>query len=343
MGEETEPRSSAKRTKVGSLKLVILGWVWILLLQVALIRKARRTQAHIFCANDLDTLLIAVCAAGFSGKVVYDSHERWTDMPITARPFFKKLLQFFERFLIRRVDAVMTVNEFIADVLAHRYSIKRPAYVYSCPANSRNVTQQKNKGKEFKVALYQGRHAPDRGLENLVRASQHLHHDIRLVFRGYGDVEKDIRVLADGRRTVQFDPPVPMEQLVDMARRADVGIVSYLPMNLCNYLASPNKLFEYIQAGIPIAASDMPFIRKVVRRNDLGQLFDPADPLSTAHAINEVTRAEDLKRHRGNFSLIAKKYSWDNESQKTDPDLCTSGAEASIRSSDSACALSRPF
>jgi glycosyltransferase involved in cell wall biosynthesis len=164
--------------------------------------------------------------------------------------------------------------------------------------------------------LYQGRYAPERGLENLVRAAHHLLPDIGLVFRGYGPIEGELRALASGTKNVRFVQPVPMEQLVDAARDADVGIVSYLSSNLNNYLASPNKLFEYIHAGLPVAASDIPFIRKVVCENDIGAVFDPKDPLSIAESLNRVTRPRELLRHRKRIIAAAKKYSWQVEEKK---------------------------
>jgi len=307
--------SVAPRTRKGVARLLVVVAV-IALRQLALFRAARKTGAHVYCANDLDTLPAAILAAGFDRKVVYDAHELWPEM-ITAPPFYRKIARTFEGFLARRVDLVMTVNEMIANVLASRYSINLPIHIYNCPRvgmRKRAVRRTRKRGP--KVVLYQGVYHPQRGLENLVKASRLLLSDVRLVLRGYGAIENQLRELARGMTNVSFVPPVPMERLVDAARVADVGIVPYLPTNLNNYLASPNKLFEYIHAGLPVAASNMPFARKLVEENGIGVVFDARDVRSIAQGLNRITRPSQLRRFQLNLIAAAAKYNWQVEALK---------------------------
>jgi glycosyltransferase involved in cell wall biosynthesis len=212
----------------------------------------------------------------------------------------------------------MTVNELIAEVLETRNRPRSPVCsVYNIPVQVLKQNRNRRLRKRGKaIVLYQGRYAPERGLESLVESSEYLRRDIQLVFRGYGDIEDELRTLAKGRRNVRFDEPVAMDEMVDAAQNADVGIVSYLPTNINNYLASPNKLFEYIQAGLPIAASESPLMRKIVLANRIGVLFDPADPRTIAAALNEITRKKELDRYRRNVASVAEKYSWPVESRK---------------------------
>jgi glycosyltransferase involved in cell wall biosynthesis len=107
-----------------------------------------------------------------------------------------------------------------------------------------------------------------------------------------------------------------MEDLVAKASEADVGVVPYLPTNLGNYYASPNKLFEYIQAGLVIAASNLPFLRKVLLEEEIGLTFDPEDPRDIAHVVNTLTREDNLMRLRGNVERAASKYNWEKEGSK---------------------------
>jgi len=286
-----------------------------LLTQLALLRAAKKQRAQVYCANDFDTLLVTILAAGLDRLVVYDSHELWPDMMLAPEPI-KAIARAVEKVLIRRANLVMTVNEFIATELKHRYSLTRvPDVVYNCP-NSGLRPKRRNDSPRVKVALYQGLYAPERGLENLIKAADYLLADIHLVLRGYGVIENELRSLAKGRKNVQFAKPVAMNQLVNAAADAHVGLIPYLPTNLCNYLASPNKLFEYIQAGLPIVASDLPFLRKVVLGNDIGALFDAREPQSIANALNKSTRDPTFRRQRSNLASVAAKYSWEIESKK---------------------------
>ncbi|MGA2627244.1 MAG: glycosyltransferase [Candidatus Bathyarchaeia archaeon] len=285
-----------------------------LVTQLSLLRTARKQNAQVYCANDFDTLLAAILAAGLDRILVYDSHELWPDMMLAPEPV-KVIARSIEKVLIRRADFVMTVNEFIATELATRYSLKRvPQVVYNCPR--RSLLKSYKRRTSLKIALYQGLYAPQRGLENLVKAADYLLPDIRLVLRGYGVIEQELRSLSTGRKNVRFDTPVKMSELVSAASRADVGLIPYLPTNLCNYLASPNKLFEYIQAGLPVVASDIPFMRKLILENDIGMLFDARDPRSMADAINRSTRSRVIRRQRANVASVATRYNWEIESEK---------------------------
>jgi len=312
----------------------ILALVRLSALQLRLLRYAQKIHADIYCSNDLDTLLIGVICAGFDRKLVYDSHELWTDMLIGIPPYGKAILRRIEKLLIRRADRVITVNEFIAKELKARYAIDRPVHViYNYPNLLAEKRTKRRKTIAPKKVLYQGRYSPERGLENLVRASEYLLHDVELVFRGYGEIEAYLKTLASGRANVRFEKPAKMEDLVQAAQNADVGIVSYMPTNLCNYFASPNKLFEYIQAGLAIAASDMPFLRKIITRDRIGVLFDPQDPRNIAEALNAVTRPERLEAYRKNVALVAPRYTWASESQKLVRLYSELGAQATLRRS----------
>jgi len=308
-----------KRKNLSWVARLFLRLARIVFVQLAFLREARKTGAHIYCANDLDTLLLAVLAGSFDRRVVYDSHELWPDMLVGVPAFLKRILHSYEGALIKRVHAVMTVNEFIADELATRYSIRDPVrVVYNC-ALPEKLTKEgplRRKNQKVKVALYHGWYSPERGLENLARASEFLSPDVLLLFRGAGKLEKDLRALASGKRNVRFEPPVDVNRVVEVARRADVGIVPYLPTNLCNYYASPNKLFEYLEAGLPIAVSNLPFMRKVIMESDIGTLFDARDPRSIAEALNKITRPSHLDRYRKNIPLARKRYNWNVESEK---------------------------
>jgi len=308
----------AQRSRPRSVFRLLVRLVQVLILQLALLRAARRTAAHVYCSNDLDTLLIGVLARRRDRRLIYDCHELWPDMLATVPEFVRRALRSYEGVLIERADIVTTVNELIAGVISTRYSLAVPIHtIYNCPLlGRRRKGKTKPRGTRRRIALYQGRFVPQRGLENLVRAAKYLLPDVEIVLRGYGPIETELRALAANASNVKFVRPVAMNRLVDAARDADVGIVPYVPSNLNNYLASPNKMFEYIHAGLPIAASDIPFMRRIVYENDIGVVFDPTDPQSIAGSLNKVTRAQELRRQRRMVVTTAAKYHWEIESRK---------------------------
>jgi glycosyltransferase involved in cell wall biosynthesis len=281
-------------------------------------RIARAQRAHIYCSNDFDTLLAGVVASGIDGLLVYDSHELYPDM-VGRSSFVRAIFRVAEAILIRQADLVMTVNEFIADIMKSRYNLREVAVVHNYAAAMPHKDNGKNKppkGQRTKVVLYQGMYHPDRALENLARSAAYLRPDVRLVFRGSGQIEAELRRIASNFGNVVFDAPVPLERLIEAARNADVGVVTYPRTNLNNYFSSPNKLFEYLSAGLAIAGSNLPFISKIVLENKVGDVFDSQDPKDIARAVNHVTRDEILPNLRRNAELAAKKFSWELEKER---------------------------
>jgi glycosyltransferase involved in cell wall biosynthesis len=278
----------------------------------------REFKADIYTSNDLDTLLAGVLCTYPSRKLVYDAHELWADMNV-GMGYSSLLIAFFriiERILIKKTDSVITVNEFLAEELRKQYRLSVTPYVILNLPHTNFVEFRKHQPHGRKTALYQGGFIANRGLENVIRACEFLNDDVQLVLRGFGAIEDELRRIAKPFRNCRFDPPLPLDELVSAASAADVGIVTYLPINLNNYLASPNKLFEYIQAGIPIVASNLPFIQKIVKENDLGILFDPSKPKEIALAINQATEEERLRTLKANVMKVRHLYSWEREQRK---------------------------
>jgi len=278
-------------------------------------KKARRLDADVYTSNNLDVLPAGVIASGRRGDryLVYDAHELWSDMSaLTLR--LRALFYDLEKALIRKAQAVMTINEFIASELARRYRIPTPEIVYNCPERF-SIPANPKRGARV-IALYHGIFSSYRGLENLVLSSKHLEKDVLLLMRGAGELETKLRDLASDRSNCQFEDIVPQKEVIMKAAEADVGIIPYLPTNWNNYLCSPNKLFEYIQAGVPVVASDLPFLRKVIIGEDIGLTFDPYDPKDIASTINKVTRERELTRLRQNVRKAAEKWCWEREEPK---------------------------
>jgi len=285
-------------------------------------RIGKEYNAHVYLTNDLDTLLAGVLCAMASRTLVHDAHELWPDQFIGMEaygPFAIAWLRMIEGLLLRRVNVIVTVNEFIAEELHKRYRVRKPRVVLNVPAlqhYERKRCRQRRRTSR-RIALYQGLFTYHRGLENLIHACRFLEHDVTLVLRGYGPNEHQLRELARPHKNCRFDGPVKMNELISAAANtADVGIVPYVPVNINNYFASPNKLFEYVQAGLPVVGSDLPFLRKIILGNKIGYVFNPQDPRSIAEAINAATRDGVLPTLRNNVLKIRRQYSWSEEQKK---------------------------
>ena len=169
--------------------------------------------------------------------------------------------------------------------------------------------------------LYVGRLQPGRGLEQLILAAA-KYPEIAVALMGDGRAEyiSALHACACGAGVgsrVHLVPPVDPEQVVPIARAADVGLVAYRDTGLSSRTTLPNKLFEYLAAGLPVVASRLPPMARIVGEHDVGVTCDPDDPDAVAAAIRQVVgepeRHQELRR---NALLASKVFSWEQEGQK---------------------------
>jgi glycosyltransferase involved in cell wall biosynthesis len=134
--------------------------------------------------------------------------------------------------------------------------------------------------------------------------------------RGEGELEGKLKALARGLRNVTFEKKVPMNAVVESASSADIGVLPYVPTDLNHYYCSPNKLFEYIQAGLALAVSNLPFLREIVVGNEIGVVFDPTNPEDMARQIDLVSRPKNLVAFHRKVCEIRDRYTWKHEKRQ---------------------------
>jgi glycosyltransferase involved in cell wall biosynthesis len=288
----------------------------------ALSLRARRSE--IYYANDLDTLLCAYLLSRLHrSRLIYDSHELYVECIEGSKQTLRSLLRRFEGSLIRRCDAVFTVNRSIAEELSHRYQIATPSAIYNCPTRTADIVHDTAEvaGRPVRI-IYQGIYAADRGLEEIVLSQKDLQHCelyLRILFSNPSDEEGLARLIERENLSgsVRIIPPVAMKDLVRGLSGYDIGIIAYKPACLNNYYATPNKLFEYMMGGLALASSDLPEIRNVITRCENGILFEPSDPHDIAMKLQELIadtqRLESMKERSRYYSETV--FTWENQEQ----------------------------
>ncbi len=280
-------------------------------------------------SNDLDTLAANGLASKIKGGfLIYDSHEYFTGVPeIQNRPLVKKVWELIEKICIRSCDAVFTVNESIAQIYRNKYQINVdvirnvPVTGITLPrGKSKDEIREKLKIKpEEKVVILQGAGINiDRGAEEAVEAMTYTNH-IRLVIIGGGDViHKLNQMVADNNLEdkVTFLPKMPYNQLINYTAAADAGLTFDKGSNP-NYLYSlPNKLFDYIKAGIPVLASRLPELEKIIEKYDIGMFIENHDPRHIAEMIDKMFIDDKrIEYWKNNLILASKELNWENESK----------------------------
>ena len=287
-------------------------WRYIARINRVWAERAESWKPDLVQAHDLDALEAAALLGGKLGvPVIYDTHELWSEQPFINSRESVAYWDALERRLIGSAAAVMTINEPLAEILGERYGVSGVLALHNCQEQQPLAPRASN---EMPVALYQGAYVPHRGCEELIAAAAKLRH-VRIAFRGFGSSEQALRELdADGR--VLWWEAVPGPEVVRAAAQADIGLIPFLPTCLNHYYSTPNKLFEYMSAGLAIAGSDIPEVSRFVGDYKLGRLFDPYSPGDIAEALDGLALSGELDAMKSRAREAAEtRWNWEREVQ----------------------------
>jgi glycosyltransferase involved in cell wall biosynthesis len=316
------------RTKAGRGVNLLPRAIW------RMAQAAAAVRADVYHAHDSDAVLPAWLAARRApgARLLYDAHEVGF---ITLRdsvgffgPFVGSLNWLWgvlTDWIVRhRVDAVISVNDVLADLQAAHYGIPRPAVVMNCPprpkisaARSTRLAERIGVSPETPIVICQGMLVRDRhgvGLENLIRAAPLLARGVVAVI-GRGPQFDELAALAGqppfaGRAFVL--PAVPPEDLLSYTAGAAIGAIpTEIHQPILRY-SSPNKLFEYLAVGLPIVTSDLPIVRRICEAYGCGVVCDPTSPAAIAGAINPLLADPDRwAKMRAGALAAAAVYNWE--------------------------------
>jgi glycosyltransferase involved in cell wall biosynthesis len=286
---------------------------------------AQRAGPDAVHAHDAAMLVPGWIAARRTGaRLVYDSHELATGVPYRSRGW-SALVGAIERQLVPRCDAVITVSDGIAARLQSRYRLpQRPTVVRNLPDladDGRASARAEDLREELAVGsaplvLHNGAVAGDRGCENLVRSVRLLDGAHLLFLGAEGPYASGLRALAAElgmASRVHLHRPVPLGDLISYTAQADVGATLLEDTCENHRLALPNKAFEYVAAGIPVVASDLPELGALVRAHGIGWTVDPADPASIAEGLGAALASRHDPGLRDRLIRAAAELSWARE------------------------------
>lgn len=258
-------------------------------------------RASLFVANDLDTLLPSYLAARLRGKqLVYDTHEFYTEVPeLVSRPRVRAVWLAIERWIFPKLAHVITVNGSIARAYAERYPQRKGGAIVVV----RNIPMRREQGPRptraelglpegVQLLVLQGAGINvDRGGEEAVLAMKDLPGHLLLVIGG-GDAWPVLqRLVSDHglQDRVRLLGRMPFERMMAHTRHAHVGLTLDKDTNLNYRFSLPNKLFDYLHAGVPVLATDLPEVAAIVREFDCGLVIPRPDPAIIAMAVMRMT------------------------------------------------------
>lgn len=288
----------------------------------------RQVRTRAFHAHDLPALLLVALARGLRGarpKLVYDAHELYLFMAPQGARRWRPVFMGIEGALARRADGVLALAEGRARLLSRWYRIPCPVVIENmldpvpegapAPVDLRAVA-----GAGRRIVVHTGYVDPRRrATRELVLALHTLPDDIALVFLGGGEGVAALHALAResglGDR-VHFLPPVPPETVAATIRVADAAAILMRAESWNTRAGLPNKLFEAVAAGVPVVASDMFVLRRIVRRYDLGVLVDHDDPADIARGLAAVLSPEGQARYRAGMRAAQREMTWTGEAAR---------------------------
>ena len=282
-------------------------------------------KSDLLIANDLDTLLPNFLVSKIKRiPLVYDSHEYFCGVPeLENNHLAHKVWLTIEKWIFPHLKYVFTVNNSIANLYKKQYNVDVKVVRNIPLRREKIITKTKTElglTDNRKIILLQGAGINvDRGVEELIEAMQWINNALLLII-GAGDVIEDLKLQAvklNLSNKILFIPKLPFEELFNYTVHADLGLTLDKDTNINYRFSLPNKLFDYINAGIPVLSSNLIEIRNIIETYNIGEILQNHQPKDIAQHINKML-ADELKmlEYKKNTHIAADELCWENEEKE---------------------------
>jgi len=282
-------------------------------------------KADLLLANDLDTLWPNYVVSKLKGiPLIYDSHEIFCEVPeLQANPTKKRIWEKLESRIVPKLKYCLTVNQSIASYFTDKYKVPFQ-FVRNIPSYTKldavKTRTQLNLPNDKKIIIMQGAGINvQRGAEELVEAFQYLSDEYLLLIIGSGDVIHQLKANAlkfNLKDKIKFIDKNPATELRHYTINADLGVTIDKDTNMNYHFSLPNKVFDYLHAGIPILATRLPEIENIVKTYQVGTFIENHDPKHIAERIHEFLSSAKYLNSKANTKLAASENNWKTERRK---------------------------
>jgi len=279
------------------------------------------SKSDLYLANDLDTLLPNFLISKLKSKpLVYDSHEMFCEGPeLQGRKFVQSVWRTIEKWILPKLKHTYTVSQSIADNYNKQYNTNFQIIRNIPKLEVKRKKVEKLQFNDKKIILYQGVMNPGRGLKEIITAMPFIDSAVLLII-GFGKVEDELKELVvkiGVEDKVFFFGKVSFEYLFFYTKQADIGLLLERPLGLSFKYALPNKLFDYIHAELPIIASPLLEIKRIMDENEIGVIIENYNPKYLADIINiMLNNLEKRKVWKANMAKVKQELNWEKESEK---------------------------
>jgi glycosyltransferase involved in cell wall biosynthesis len=253
-------------------------------------------------------------------KLIYDTHELETETN-GLKGLIKAVFKISERCFISSFSHVFVVSPSIEKWYRKTYGISNITTVLNCPASQQvykhdHFRQELGISSDSKIFLYQGALFKGRGIEDLLEAFKKLNNPkYSVVFMGYGECDTLIKKAAEKFPNIFFYQAVPPEIVLEYTSSADFGLSLIENVCLSYYYCLPNKIFEYLMAGLPCIVSNIPELKGYVDTYKVGVV---SETNSSGHIIESVLKISNIDFVQMQNSVVTAQnaFNWENESRK---------------------------
>jgi glycosyltransferase involved in cell wall biosynthesis len=284
-------------------------------------------RPKLLVSNDLDTLLANYLASKCKAvKLVYDTHEYFTEVPeLVENPTKQKIWLRLEKWIFPKLKNIYTVNDSIAKIYSEKYGV--PVHVVRNVAPTFEFTEKKSRTDlglplDKFILLIQGSGINRRrGAEEAVEAMKKIENTLLLII-GSGDVLDELKLKVKEQQLIEkviFLSKMSYAEMMSYTMNADLGLAIDHTDILNHKLALPNKFFDYIQAEIPILATEISEIEKIIEKYKIGfVLKEELTPHSLAEKINQIKDLKLIEKSalKENLKKAKSIENWDNELNK---------------------------
>lgn len=284
-------------------------------------KKAKELNCELYHFHDPELMSIGLKLLRTGKKVIYDVHE---DLPrqIMGKPYLNKilkpiisiLLEIYENYAAKKFTSIITATPHIKERFYKRN--KNTLDINNYPIVNELLKEASQKEKKNQVC-YLGGISKIRGIENVILSMKYT--DVNLALAGdfeNNELYESVKSLETWNKIIELGF-ISREQAADLLSESIAGIVCFLP--LPNHInAQPNKIFEYMSAGLPVIGSNFKLWKQIIEDNNCGLCVDPSKPKEIAEGINKLFNNKDLaiKMGQNGIHAVKEKYNWNIEKNK---------------------------
>ncbi len=280
-----------------------------------LLSAIKKLKPDLIGAIDLDTILPCYyIAKQLKVPIIYDAHEYFTELEeVVRRPFTHWIWKKVEAFAVPRIKYGYAVNDSYVKLFNEKYGVS-----YEVIRNATVLKPLPEQAKSEPYILYQGAVNEGRALKQLITAMHQV--DCPLIICGKGDLYESLQAYTAEQgltHKVQFKGFVLPADLVDITRKAHIGITLFETSGLSNYYSLANRFFDYMHAGVPQLCNAYPEYIRINGEFELANLIEKPDVASIAAGLNRMLQDADYYHRLCTNALKAREtYNWQAEELK---------------------------